>query len=124
MQLSLTLSRIPRARPAGHSLDGTCWRCWAPVLAWRSWPPAAKPAPTGPPAAPAGAVAPTSAAKVSTPAETAKPAASGIQPRAGGTLRLAIPADITSLDGHVASTLLSITISNMFDRLVAYDIKA
>jgi len=41
----------------------------------------------------------------------------------GGTLRLAIPADITSLDGHISSSNLSVTTGNIFDRLVMYDVK-
>jgi peptide/nickel transport system substrate-binding protein len=37
---------------------------------------------------------------------------------------VAVPADISSLDGHTSSSLLSITQSMAFDRLVAYDLKA
>jgi len=57
------------------------------------------------------------------PVNTSKPAPAAGAPRRGGTLRLAIPADITSLDGHISSSVLSITTGNIFDRLVAYDIK-
>jgi peptide/nickel transport system substrate-binding protein len=66
-------------------------------------------APTSPAAPPAVAVKPT--------------VPSAATPRSGGTLRLAIPADIASLDGHVSSSSLSTTTGNLFDRLVAYDIK-
>ena len=38
-------------------------------------------------------------------------------------VRVAIPADITSLDGHSSSSNLSVTTGNIFDRLVAYDVK-
>lgn len=63
--------------------------------------------------------APAAAPAVAKP--TAQPAAA--QPRSGGTLRLGIPADIASLDGHVSSSALSTTTGNLFDRLVAYDVK-
>ena len=53
----------------------------------------------------------------SAPAAAAKPNTA----RTGGTLRVAIPADITSLDGQISSTSLSTTTGNIFDRLVAYD---
>lgn len=51
----------------------------------------------------------------------AKPAAA--QARSGGTLRVGIPTDIASLDGHQSSSANSTTIGNMFDRLVSYDVK-
>lgn len=83
--------------------------------------------PTAPPAAPVATVGPPAPAVSATPpaaAVAAKPAAqSAAQPRTGGTLRLAIPADISSLDGHISSTSLSVTTGNLFDRLVAYDLK-
>ncbi len=44
--------------------------------------------------------------------------------RTGGSLRVGVPADISSLDGHTSSSLLSITQSMAFDRLVAYDVAA
>src|SRR5262249_2449718 len=67
--------------------------------------------------------APASPPATVTVADTGKPAAAAAQPRTGETLRVAIPADITSLDGHISSSNLSVTTSNIFDRLVACDIK-
>ncbi len=67
--------------------------------------------------APAGSSAATSAAQ-----PTGQPAAG--QPRKGGTLRVAIPTDIAMLDGHLSSSLLTITHSMAYDRLIAYDLKA
>ena len=60
---------------------------------------------------------------MATVAAAGKPAAAAAPPRTGGTLRVAIPADITSLDGHISSSNLSVTTGNIFDRLVAYDVK-
>jgi peptide/nickel transport system substrate-binding protein len=57
------------------------------------------------------------------PVSSSAPAPASVAPRRGGTLRLAIPADITSLDGHISSSNLSTTTGNIFDRLVAYDVK-
>ena len=57
------------------------------------------------------------------PVSSSTPAPASGAPRRGGTLRLAIPADITSLDGHISSSNLSTTTGNIFDRLVAYDVK-
>jgi peptide/nickel transport system substrate-binding protein len=83
----------------------------------------AQPAST-PPAVVGPTVAPASSGAVTgAPTQVPKPVAA-MQPKTGGTLRLAIPADISSLDGHTSSSILSITVSNMFDRLVAYDVKA
>jgi peptide/nickel transport system substrate-binding protein len=79
--------------------------------------PTAPVATVGPPA-PAGSATPPAAAVAAKPA-----AQSAAQPRTGGTLRLAIPADISSLDGHISSSSLSVTTGNLFDRLVAYDLK-
>jgi peptide/nickel transport system substrate-binding protein len=62
-------------------------------------------------------------AVAATPATTSAGAA-GTQRRTGGTLRVGVPADISSLDGHTSSSILSITQSMAFDRLVAYDLKA
>jgi peptide/nickel transport system substrate-binding protein len=75
----------------------------------------------------ATAPAPPSAATVAAVAATAvtpAPAASGTNRKTGGTLRVGVPADISSLDGHTSSSLLSITQSMAFDRLVAYDVAA
>ncbi|HEX8966410.1 MAG TPA: ABC transporter substrate-binding protein [Chloroflexota bacterium] len=69
--------------------------------------------PATPPVAPAASVSVAAAAP--TP---------GAQRRTGGTLRVAVPADISSLDGHTSSSILSITQSMAFDRLVAYDVRA
>jgi peptide/nickel transport system substrate-binding protein len=83
--------------------------------------------PAAPPAAPVATVgppAPSGTATAPPAAVAATPTVQSIaQPRTGGTLRLAIPADITSLDGHISSTSLSVTTGNLFDRLVAYDLK-
>ncbi len=57
-----------------------------------------------------------------TPAGTPAPAAANR--KTGGTLHVGVPADISSLDGHTSSSLLSITQSMAFDRLVAYDVAA
>jgi peptide/nickel transport system substrate-binding protein len=87
--------------------------------------PAAPTAVTSAPLAPSTAT-PTavarSAAAPAAPTQAAQPAAA--QRRIGGTLRVAVPADISSLDGHTSSSILSITQSMAFDRLVAYDVKA
>jgi peptide/nickel transport system substrate-binding protein len=56
----------------------------------------------------------------STAAPASQPQA---QPKAGGTLRLGIPADISSLDGLQSSSALPTTIGNLYDRLVFYDVK-
>jgi peptide/nickel transport system substrate-binding protein len=64
------------------------------------------------------AAAPTAQRQASTPA----PATA--QRRMGGTLRVAVPADISSLDGHTSSSILGITQAMAFDRLAVYDIKA
>jgi peptide/nickel transport system substrate-binding protein len=90
-------------------------------------PPTAAPPP--PPAATAAAApaaaggAPTSPPAVATVAAAPQPA-TATQRRTGGTLRLAIPADISSMDGHTSSSILTMTVSNAFDRLVEYDAKA
>jgi peptide/nickel transport system substrate-binding protein len=92
------------------------------------------PAPTAPPVAsgptaaattaarPAATSAPTSVAATAPTQPASQPAAA--QPRMGGTLRVGIPTDIATLDGHLSSSLLSITHSMAYDRLVAYDVKA
>jgi peptide/nickel transport system substrate-binding protein len=49
----------------------------------------------------------------------AKPAAG--QPRRGGTLRLGVPTDLGSLDGHVRSGGSVDSIYQVYDRLVEYD---
>ena len=67
--------------------------------------------------------APAAPSATVTAADTRTPAPAAGQPRTGGTLRVAIPADITSLDGHISSSNLSTTTGNIFDRLVAYDVK-
>ena len=72
--------------------------------------------PTAPPKPAPAVPTPPPAAAPSKPAAT--------QRRTGGTLRVGVPADISSLDGHTSSSILSITQSMAFDRLVAYDVKA
>jgi peptide/nickel transport system substrate-binding protein len=76
-------------------------------------------APTSAPAQPAPTSAPAQPAATTAPQGT--PAASR---KTGGTLRVGVPADISSLDAHTSSSLLSITQSMAFDRLVAYDVSA
>src|SRR5215470_7421529 len=75
------------------------------------------------------AATPTAPPKPAPAAPTTPPAAAPSKPaatqrRTGGTLRVGVPADISSLDGHTSSSILSITQSMAFDRLVAYDVKA
>jgi peptide/nickel transport system substrate-binding protein len=84
--------------------------------------PAAPPAVTSAPAAPKPAATVGSGAAPAAPTQAAQSPAA--QRRIGGTLRVAVPADISSLDGHTSSSILSITQSMAFDRLVAYDVKA
>ena len=80
--------------------------------------------PAAPPAAVTSApVVPAAATPPATLGSGAAPTAAA-QRRIGGTLRVAVPADISSLDGHTSSSILSITQSMAFDRLVAYDVKA
>jgi peptide/nickel transport system substrate-binding protein len=71
----------------------------------------------------AGIVAAACAPAAPTVTTTLTPAPKANTGRTGGILRLAIPADITSLDGHISSSALSTTTGNIFDRLVAYDLK-
>jgi peptide/nickel transport system substrate-binding protein len=86
--------------------------------------PASSTAPSATTAPPAGAppAATTGAGTTAGAPQTA--AASAAQRRTGGTLRVAVPADISSLDGHTSSSILGITQSMAFDRLVAYDSKS
>jgi peptide/nickel transport system substrate-binding protein len=76
--------------------------------------------PTAPATQPAAPSTPTARSQASTPG----PAPTTAQRRMGGTLRVAVPADISSLDGHTSSSILGITQAMAFDRLVVYDIKA
>src|SRR6266851_8579951 len=85
------------------------------------------PVPTS--AAPAAPLAPAAAtlSSAATPpaqAQASTPAPTTAQRRMGGTLRVAVPADISSLDGHTSSSILGITQAMAFDRLAVYDIKA
>src|SRR5947208_15376533 len=57
------------------------------------------------PSVPATQPAPTAPSEASKPA----PAPPTAQRRMGGTLRVAVPADISSLDGHTSSSILGIT---------------
>jgi peptide/nickel transport system substrate-binding protein len=81
------------------------------------------------PAAPAtpstgSAAATPASASAATGAAPSTAVAAAAQPRRGGTLRVAVPADISSLDGHTSSSILGITQSMAYDRLVAYDAAA
>src|SRR5712692_2361565 len=76
--------------------------------------------PAAPATQPAAPAAPTANSQASTPA----PAPTTAQRRTGGTLRVAVPADISSLDGHTSSSILGITQAMAFDRVAVYDIKA
>src|SRR5215472_7580931 len=66
----------------------------------------------------------------SAPTAPAAPAAStssppaAAQPKAGGTLRMGIPGDLATLDGHLTQGLTGFdTLWQVFDRLTAYDAK-
>jgi peptide/nickel transport system substrate-binding protein len=87
----------------------------AAMVALAACGPVATPAPT------ISVAAPTAAAQPAAPAAAATPSGT---PRTGGTLRVGVPADISSLDAHTSSSILSITQSMAFDRLVAYDFAA
>ncbi|MBV9325293.1 MAG: ABC transporter substrate-binding protein [Chloroflexi bacterium] len=80
---------------------------------------------TSVPSSPAVSVASPTAAAPPGSAATGTSATPAAAPRkTGGTLRIGVPADISSLDAHTSSSLLSITQSMAFDRLVAYDVAA
>ena len=81
--------------------------------------PAVSVAPPTSPAQPAPTTAVQATAATGTSATPA-----GASRTTGGTLRVGVPADISSLDAHTSSSLLSITQSMAFDRLVAYDVAA
>src|SRR5437773_2006789 len=64
---------------------------------------------------------PSSPPTVGSAASASKPAAS--QPKTGGTLRTALPSDITSLEGHLYFTWSFESTWLAFDRLIEYDDK-
>src|SRR5215831_10278522 len=68
-----------------------------------------------PPAQPTGTVA--SAAAVSATSAPAKPAG---QPKAGGTLRTALTADLPNLDPHINTTTAHENLFLAFDRIIQY----
>lgn len=120
---------------AGLSILAACAPAPAPTSAPTKPtepPKPAAPAPTSAPTSPPAAQAkPTEPTKPAAPAPTlptsgqavpvAKPTA---QPKTGGTLRIAIPADIAYLDGHYRPTPAGYeSLWNAFDRLTAYDDK-
>ena len=98
----------------------------AALVALAACGPAAPPAPTVSVAAPTSAPAQPAAttAPQGTPAAAAAQGTPAATRKTGGTLRVGVPADISSLDAHTSSSLLSITQSMAFDRLVAYDVSA
>src|SRR5215207_6322588 len=79
------------------------------------------------PAAPT--VAPTAAPKptqppvqvAATPTPAAKPQTSAAQPKSGGTLRLGMVGDVSTLDGHNTTPNQFDTTWSVFDRLISYD---
>jgi peptide/nickel transport system substrate-binding protein len=91
--------------------------------------PTAASKPTAPAAAPTTAPAATAAPKPAA-APTAQPtpqavaqatSAAGAQPRAGGTLRLGMVGDVSTLDGHNTTPNQFDTTWSVFDRLISYD---
>ncbi|MBV9601916.1 MAG: ABC transporter substrate-binding protein [Chloroflexi bacterium] len=84
---------------------------------------------TTPPAPTSPAVLATPASAPGTPAlasATAQPGAIGTQapsaqPRTGGTLRVGLPTDLASLDGHLNTPGTWDSIGLIYDRLTAYD---
>ncbi|MBV9895745.1 MAG: ABC transporter substrate-binding protein [Chloroflexi bacterium] len=84
-------------------------------------------APVAPTAAPANPTsAPQPAATVGAaaqPAATAKPTATQAQPKSGGTLRLGMVGDVSTLDGHNTTPNQFDTTWSVFDRLISYDVK-
>ena len=96
--------------------------------------PTAPPKPTAPPAAPTSPPTPTAAgATSSTSAPTALPqpaaatvqpaAQAGAQPKTGGTLRLGMVGDVSTLDGHNTTPNQFDTTWSVFNRLISYDAK-
>ena len=84
--------------------------------------PAAQPPPTTQPATP---LTPTSTA-ASAPLPRVTPAAAAnatAQPTAGGTLRLGMVGDVSTLDGHNTTPNQFDTTWSVFDRLISYDTK-
>ena len=86
----------------------------AALVALAACGPAAPPAPTVSVAAPTSAPAQPAAttAPQGTPAAAAAQGTPAATRKTGGTLRVGVPADISSLDGHTSSSLLSITQSH------------
>ena len=83
--------------------------------------PAPQVAPTAPASAPKPAAAPTQpAASQATVSSVSKPVA---QPKSGGTLRVATPADLVTTDGNFRDVNAYDTFWQLFDRLTAYDDK-
>ncbi|MBV9133159.1 MAG: ABC transporter substrate-binding protein [Chloroflexi bacterium] len=84
-------------------------------------------APVAPTAAPANPTsAPQPAATVGAaaqPADTAKPTGAQAQPKSGGTLRLGMVGDVSTLDGHNTTPNQFDTTWSVFDRLISYDVK-
>jgi peptide/nickel transport system substrate-binding protein len=97
--------------------------------------PAPTPAPTAPPKPTAATAAPTTAPapptatpatqpKPAAPTATAQPAAQAAgQPKSGGTLRLGMVGDVSTLDGHNTTPNQFDTTWSVFDRLISYDAK-
>jgi peptide/nickel transport system substrate-binding protein len=100
------------------------------LAACTSAPAAPTPAPAAPTAAPA-APTPASAAPTAAPQPAAtvsaapKPTASQpqAQPKSGGTLRLGMVGDVSTLDGHNTTPNQFDTTWSVFDRLISYDAK-
>jgi peptide/nickel transport system substrate-binding protein len=112
---------------AGATLLAACGLAARPASAPEN--PADAPAPSAvpepPTAAPALGAADTSSTPVSPAAATAvaaaKPAA---QPKAGGTIRWGMPAELSGLEAHIYGNYYWATLFNSYDRLMSYDLDA
>jgi peptide/nickel transport system substrate-binding protein len=91
---------------AGGSLLAAC----APAAPTAPAPTVTPPQPTSPPSATVGVAA------------TPQPAAAA-QPKSGGTLRLGMVGDVSTLDGHNTTPNQFDTTWSVFDRLISYDAK-
>jgi peptide/nickel transport system substrate-binding protein len=97
---------------AGVSLLAACGQTAPPAAAPTTAPAPAPPKPTSPPPAP-----------TVTLAAAPKPTAALVQPqsKSGGTLRLGMVGDVSTLDGHNTTPNQFDTTWSVFDRLITYD---
>jgi peptide/nickel transport system substrate-binding protein len=112
---------------AGVSLLAAC----APAAPTAAPPTPAPPQPTSAAAAaqpttapaPAGAAQPTAAAVPPATVSAATNPAAPVQAKSGGTLRLGMVGDVSTLDGHNTTPNQFDTTWSVFDRLISYDAK-